>query len=213
MVEAHLYASDHLLHPLCRRLCCSIYPQLSDLGICRQFCRKRNCPADPLPAPARLSGCPDCFPVQSVWDFSMSGSFWTPDLPSHAYGIWPKRGNNRPGPEPELFHKGNLWDFRFYDFGGNASGTGAYEWCQETQGNHSWKTERKSRLSPEGYPHEPEYCRLRCQRFHEKPGLCTQHDLPVCCPRGKPHHHRSKIGIVRKYSHLPWECRIYREIL
>ena len=26
------------------------------------FCRKRNCPADPLPAPARLSGCPDCFP-------------------------------------------------------------------------------------------------------------------------------------------------------
>ena len=22
-------------------------------------------------------------------------------------------------------------------------------------------------------------------------------------PRGKPHHHRSKIGIVRKYSHLP----------
>ena len=31
------------------------------------------------------------------------------------------------GPEPELFHKGNLWDFRFYDFGGNASGTGAYE--------------------------------------------------------------------------------------
>ena len=30
--------------------------------------------------------------------------------------------------------------------------------------NHSWKTERKSRLSPEGYPHEPEYCRLRCQR-------------------------------------------------
>ena len=40
-----------------------------------------------LPAPARLSGCPDCFPVQSVWDFSMSGSFWTPDLPSHAYGI------------------------------------------------------------------------------------------------------------------------------
>ena len=27
------------------------------------------------------------FAVQSVWDFSMSGSFWTPDLPSHAYGI------------------------------------------------------------------------------------------------------------------------------
>ena len=60
------------------------------------------------------------------------------------------------------------------------------------------KLNGKSRLSPEGYPHEPEYCRLRCQRFHEKPGLCTQHDLPVCCPRGKPHHHRSKIGIVRK---------------
>ena len=35
----------------------------------------------------RLFSCHDDFPVQSVWDFSMSGSFWTPDLPSHAYGI------------------------------------------------------------------------------------------------------------------------------
>ena len=25
--------------------------------------------------------------IQEIFDFSMSGSFWTPDLPSHAYGI------------------------------------------------------------------------------------------------------------------------------
>ena len=51
-------------------------------------------------------------------------------FPYNLYGIFlclAAFGNNRPGPEPELFHKGNLWDFRFYDFGGNASGTGAYE--------------------------------------------------------------------------------------
>ena len=51
------------------------------------FAGNGTAPQIPSPHPLACLDAPDCFPVQSVWDLSMSGSFWTPDLPSHAYGI------------------------------------------------------------------------------------------------------------------------------
>lgn len=46
-----------------------------------------NGTAPQIPSPHPLACLDALTAFQSVWDFSMSGSFWTPDLPSHAYGI------------------------------------------------------------------------------------------------------------------------------
>ena len=51
------------------------------------FAGNGTAPQIPSPHPLACLDALTAFPYNTVWDFSMSDSFWTPDLPSHAYGI------------------------------------------------------------------------------------------------------------------------------
>lgn len=91
------------------------------------FAGNGTAPQIPSPHPLACLDALTAFPYNLYGIFLCLAAFGLLTFLLMRMGFDRNGGNNRPEPEPELFHKGNLWDFRFYDFGGNASGTGAYE--------------------------------------------------------------------------------------